>query len=98
MILGLDISTSCIGWSLLDSEGGLIKLGYIMLDKEKDLFCKAQRASEDIAMINQQHNITNVFIEENLQSFRSGFSSARTLSTLAKFNGIFWSIFCYSNP
>mgnify|MGYP000686963513 CR=1 FL=1 len=28
------------------------------------------------------------FIEENLQSFRSGFSSAKTISTLAKFNGI----------
>jgi hypothetical protein len=29
-----------------------------------------------------------VFIEENLQSFRSGFSSAKTLLSLARFNGI----------
>ena len=88
MILGLDISTSCIGWSLLNSEGGLIDLGYIMLDKQKDLFCKAQKASEDISEISQQYDIIDIFVEENLQSFRSGFSSAKTLSTLAKFNGI----------
>ena len=38
---------------------------------------------------------THVFIEENLQSFRSGFSSAQTLSTLARFNGMVSQV-CYS--
>ena len=35
-----------------------------------------------------KYAITNVYIEENLQSFRRGFSSAQTLCTLARFNGI----------
>ena len=35
-----------------------------------------------------------VYIEQSLQSFRSGFSSAKTISTLARFNGIVsWLVF-----
>jgi len=41
-----------------------------------------------------QHDITSVYIEQSLQSFRSGFSSAKTLSTLSRFNGIV-SWLCY---
>ena len=37
---------------------------------------------------------TRVYIEQSLQSFRSGFSSARTLSTLSKINGVV-SWICY---
>ena len=36
----------------------------------------------------QAHDIQKIFIEENLQAFRPGFSSAKTLLTLARFNGI----------
>ena len=35
-----------------------------------------------------------MYIEQSLQSFRSGFSSARTLSTLSKINGVV-SWICY---
>ena len=37
---------------------------------------------------------TRIFIEQSLQSFRSGFSSAKTLSTLSRFNGVV-SWLCY---
>ena len=37
---------------------------------------------------NNGHRIERVYIEQSLQSFRSGFSSAKTLSTLSKFNGV----------
>jgi hypothetical protein len=87
-ILGLDISTSCTGWCVLDSKGEIIKIGYIDLVKEKSLFKKARIVKDEISNIHINYGIENVFIEENLQSFRSGFSSAKTLSTLAKFNGI----------
>jgi len=88
LILGLDVSTSCTGWSVLDSDGTLIDIGYIRLDKLKDLFCKAQEVFNVISEIYVNYAIHDVFIEENLQSFRTGFSSAKTLSTLARFNGI----------
>ena len=87
-ILGLDISTSCTGWCLLSSSGEIIDIGYIDLSKKKGLFEKAREVESSITRLSEAHSIRQVFIEENLQSFRSGFSSAQTISTLSKFNGI----------
>tara|TARA_Y100000593_G_scaffold86467_1_gene165217 strand:+ start:497 stop:1039 length:543 start_codon:yes stop_codon:yes gene_type:complete len=88
MILGLDISTSCVGWCVLDSSGTLVKMGYIPLSKDTDTFSKASRVSKELTWINIEYEIFNIFIEENLQAFRPGLSSAKTLLTLARFNGI----------
>ncbi len=87
-ILGLDISTSCTGWCLLSRQGDILDIGYIDLSKKKGLFEKASAVEQYITKLSNTHAIEKVFIEENLQSFRSGFSSAQTISTLAKFNGI----------
>ena len=43
MILGLDISTSCTGWCVIDQSGSLIDMGYIFLSREKTFFDKAQK-------------------------------------------------------
>jgi|TARA_Y100000310_G_scaffold114582_1_gene113064 hypothetical protein len=85
-VLGLDISTSCTGWCILND--GKFTMGFIDLSKEKSTFKKAGIVREKISELNIFNDITHVFIEENLQSFRSGFSSANTLSKLARFNGI----------
>jgi Holliday junction resolvasome RuvABC endonuclease subunit len=87
-VLGLDISTACTGWCVLSNAGEIVKIGYIDLSKEKSLFSKAKIVKNKISHINIDYEIEKIFIEENLQSFRSGFSSAKTISTLAKFNGI----------
>ena len=87
-ILALDISTSCTGYCLLDSNGTINVLEYIPLGKHKTHFKKANRVLEDLKKIKHEYNVTTIAIEENLQSFRSGFSSAQTLSSLAKFNGV----------
>jgi len=94
MILGLDISTSCTGWCVLDDLGRLVSIGYIDLKKEKNAFKKAKIVQQRLSNIHISHEIKKIFIEENLQTFRSGFSSAKTLSTLARFNGIV-SFICY---
>ena len=88
MVLGLDISTSCTGWCILSSSGEILKIGYIDLSKKIGLFEKAKTVKREISNLHIDYDIKNIFIEENLQSFRSGFSSAKTISTLAKFNGI----------
>ena len=88
MILGLDISTSITGWCVIGEKGGLCDQGYINLSKKKTLFEKAAIIKKELSSIHLKYEIKKVFVEENLQSFRSGFSSARTISTLAKFNGI----------
>jgi hypothetical protein len=52
------------------------------------MFSKAEEAEKVINKLIKLNNIQAIGIEQNLQSFRSGFSSAHTLSSLARFNGI----------
>jgi Holliday junction resolvasome RuvABC endonuclease subunit len=88
MILGLDVSTSCTGWCVLGEDGSLVKMGFIGLSKDKNIFKKAQKVRQKLSEINIEYGIERVFVEENLQAFRPGLSSAKTLLTLARFNGI----------
>ncbi len=88
MILGLDISTSVIGVCVLDEKNNLKLLEYINLEKEKSIFIKAKKFKEELFLMTQKLDITRVGIEENLQAFRPGLSSAKTIVTLARFNGI----------
>lgn len=90
MILGLDISTSITGYTLLDSQGNVEKIGHIDLRKHKDFFDKARAVRDAIHAIDKDSTswVKKVYIEQSLQSFRSGFSSAHTLSLLSRFNGV----------
>ena len=87
MLLALDISTSCTGYCLFN-EDKLVDIGSINLSKHKGLFDKATQVKSDIIKLNKKHVITHVAVEENLQAFRPGLSSAKTLMTLAQFNGV----------
>ena len=87
MILALDISTSCTGYALFD-ENDLVDIGYINLSKHKGLFEKATYIKDRILRMSHDYHVTEVVVEENLQAFRPGLSSAKTLMTLAQFNGV----------
>ena len=89
MILGLDISTSITGYTLLDGDK-IILNGAWDTRKYKDFFEKVVHVKEGLEQIHKQYGkkIGAVYIEQSLQTFRSGFSSAKTLSTLSRFNGI----------
>tara|TARA_R100000008_G_scaffold82123_1_gene66033 strand:- start:581 stop:1123 length:543 start_codon:yes stop_codon:yes gene_type:complete len=97
MILGLDVSTSITGATLLDDNGNIILCeAWDTRNKNRyeDLFAKADQIRFQLWKMGQYHNIEKIYIEQSLQSFRSGFSSAQTLSTLSRFNGIV-SWLCY---
>jgi len=97
MILGLDISTSITGYTLLDTDNGtIIECGHIDLRKEKNFFKKASLVEEKLRELDKGSKawIHEIYIEQSLQSFRSGFSSAHTLSLLSRFNGVV-SWLCY---
>ena len=95
MILGLDISTSITGYTILDDEGEIIVCNHIDLRKEKNFFKKVCIINSQLLAIAEEYQIEQVYIEQSLQSFRSGFSSAQTLSLLSKINGIV-SWLCYN--
>ena len=88
MILGLDISTSAIGLCIVSTTGNVTLLDFLDLSKEKSLFKKAEKFKTKLKKINKEYSITDVAIEENLQAFRPGLSSAKTIVTLARFNGV----------
>ena len=95
MILGLDISTSITGYTILDHGGKILACDHIDLRKEKNFFKKIQIVRKRLEDLEGEYPIELVYIEQSLQSFRSGFSSAQTLSLLSKINGII-SWLCYN--
>ena len=104
MIIGLDISTSITGVTILNKESEIIHNEAWDTRKYNTIFKKTAHVNEKILDLYENYGpdlwgsgcdgVQHIFIEQNLQSFRSGFSSAKTLSTLSKFNGIV-SWLCY---
>ena len=92
LILGLDISTAVTAYSLINTEQPqndfVVKYDGIYLNKKKSLYEKSKYIKEVFQDIKKSHTVDIVFAEESLQSFRRGLSSAKTLSTLTRFNGI----------
>jgi len=88
MVLALDISTTCTGWAVFSKEGTYVKSGFIKLNKIKDFYEKCKKVQDALFKLVLLYSIDLVVVEENLQAFRPGLSSAKTLMTLARFNGI----------
>lgn len=95
MRLALDISTSCVGYCVLN-ENKILDIGFIDLSNHKGLYAKASEVKNRILDLNKKYMFKKVVVEENLQAFRPGLSSAKTLMTLAQFNGVVRWI-CYEN-
>lgn len=88
MILGLDVSTATIGYTVLDKEGSILEMDYISLKKTKGITQKGFHFREILRGIKSRHSIDQVYIEEYFQRFARGMSSARTITLLSSFNGI----------
>ena len=97
MILGLDISTSITGATILDMDGNIVSCeSWDMRNKKrfKDLFDKAEAARLWLLGIALKHKIQEIYIEEPFKFFNSGGSSAKTMSILQSFNGmVSWTAF-----
>lgn len=94
MILGLDISTSITGFTVLKEDGSILHNEMIDLRKLDSMFQKAKVVKERLIEIKHLYNIKDVFIEQSLNAFRPGLSSAQVILTLGKFNGIVSWICC----
>ena len=89
-MLGLDISTSITGATIIEN-GQIIETSYFDTRNKKQfpsIYHKARHVRDKLQDIKDRYSIQSIFIEQSLHSFRSGFSSAQTLSTLSRFNGI----------
>ena len=99
MILGVDISTSITGFAIV-ADGSLLYYDSIDLRKYKNFFEKAEviknklmdifeayQCNNDTLCGESSYPIEHIYIEQSLHMFMSGKSSAKTLSTLQRFNG-----------
>lgn len=100
MIIGFDISTSITGVAIV-AEGELVYYDSIDLRKYKDVFDKTIAFKEKLLDLYEMYQLDNeslmgdsdypiehIYIEQSLHMFMGGKSSAKTLSTLTRFNGI----------
>ena len=90
IILGLDISTSITGATVIQN-GQILKTTFWDTRNKKHfptIYNKAQYIKKQLEDLCFDYKISQIYIEQSLHSFRSGFSSAQTLSTLSRFNGI----------
>lgn len=102
MILGVDVSTSITGFAIV-ADGEIVFYDSVDLRKQKNVFDKAIAVKEKILDIYEMYQISNedekmwgdskypiehIYIEQPFTFFNSGGSSAKTMATLQKFNGI----------
>jgi len=96
LILGLDVSTSVTGVCVVDpalSPDGtgahISHLDRIEFKKCVTLWDKADRVKSDLLLIKSRFpSITTFALEEPLLGLSKGMSSAATITTLMRFNGI----------
>jgi hypothetical protein len=96
LILGLDVSTSVTGVCILDPGKQLddrgshiLYLDRVDFKKCKTLWEKADLVAVELSsLFNKFPGEYRVALEEPLLGFRTGMSSAATITTLMRFNGI----------
>ena len=92
MILGLDVSTSVTGVTVLSSTGDMIyNKSWDTKNKNKfpTLYHKARFIKTKLIQeIKDSFSIEKVFIEKPFMFFNSGGSTAKTMSVLQNFNGM----------
>jgi len=109
MVLGIDISTSITGFAIV-AEGEIVNYDSIDLRRYKNIFDKTIAIKEKLLDMYEMYQCNNddvaagfgssefpiehIYIEQSLHMFMGGKSSAKTLSTLTRFNGIVsWLVF-----
>lgn len=88
-ILGLDASTSCIGWVLLTDSGKYIDCAYLDLHKEKNIYKKldifVKFIDEELIGLKD----LKIYMESALLMFKTRSSMASVIAKLQEVNGMY---------
>lgn len=87
MLLSLDISTTCVGYSVFNENGVLIELNYVKFNSKDSYFERLNHFKRSVDHL-LQFNVKHIAIEEPLEKFKGKFSSAHTIAVLNFFNGM----------
>ena len=87
VMLGLDASTTCVGYAFTKDKK-ILDMGFIDIKKEKT---PKEKVFKVLDFLNKSSYIDNVYdinVEDNLSAFAGGRTSQQTIVKLAKFNAI----------
>tara|TARA_Y100000034_G_scaffold21646_1_gene24946 strand:- start:6102 stop:6632 length:531 start_codon:yes stop_codon:yes gene_type:complete len=85
--LGLDISSSKIGIALLDGDDIVIS-EVLKLKSNQTLEERATQFEKCMREIEKHHVVFDIFVEQPAMMFKGGKTTAHTMATLQRFNGI----------
>ena len=87
VILGLDISTTCVGYAFTENKQ-ILDMGFIDIKKFKN---HKEKAFFVLTCINESSyidKVKKVYVEDNLSGFAGGRTSQQVIVKLAKFNAV----------
>jgi Holliday junction resolvasome RuvABC endonuclease subunit len=87
VILGLDASTTCVGYAFTEDKK-ILDMGFIDIKKEKTPKDKVEKVLGFLHESPYIDSVTNINIEDNLSGFAGGRTSQQVIIKLAKFNAI----------
>jgi len=88
IILGLDISSSRIGYCLINEKEELLLVDEIKLKPSQSLEERADIFKDTMKIIKEHSEIEYVFIEQPFIAFSGGKTTAATMAKLQRFNGM----------
>ena len=87
VILGLDASTTCVGYAFTEDKK-ILDMGFIDIKKEKTPKDKVQKVLGFLHKSPYIDDVNDINIEDNLSGFAGGRTSQQVIIKLAKFNAI----------
>ena len=85
--LGLDASTTCVGYAFTRDKK-ILNMGFIDIKKQKTPRDKVQKVLEELNSFDYIDEVMDINIEDNLSGFAGGRTSQLTIIKLAKFNAV----------
>jgi len=87
VILGLDISTTCVGYAFTQDKK-ILDMGFIDIKKEKTPREKVFKVLGFLDKNSYIDSVEKIYVEDNLSGFAGGRTSQQVIVKLAKFNAI----------
>ena len=87
VILGLDISTTCVGYAFTKDKK-ILDMGFIDIKKEKTPKEKVFKVLDFLNNNSYIDEVIDINVEDNLSGFAGGRTSQQVIVKLAKFNAI----------
>ena len=85
--LGLDISTTCVGYAFTENDR-ILDMGFIDIKKQTTPRDKVFKVLEFLNNISYINKIDKIYVEDNLSGFAGGRTSQQVIVKLAKFNAV----------